>query len=479
MSTEDSNTNPLASRSFFYIARIVVQTITPLSIASGETEDVHDNLLVRDANNLPALPGSSIAGVLRHLYRDASGEAAMEKLFGVKRTDDNPDDSPSLVQVSWGCIHDSNNKPMQGLLDPADKSWQSDEVLKDAMQLVPIKRDHVKLTHKGVASASGMAKFDRVSLTAGHRFSFELSLWSDKANDERWDNLLDLLNKEDFRLGGNTRAGLGKMEVKRCFTASFDLKNADDMASFQVLGQDLSNLSGLSEKVLSKSLQAKQIRVLLNPEDAGYRIGTGTTPIDKKSDADLVTITEQRIYWNAEDKGVINDKEIVIPASGIKGAIRHRTAYYYNLLAPDGVKESDIESNKAIETLFGYSRKVDDKIQTARGKLLIDDLYIPIDKKQQTLTMAHNNIDRFTGGVREHMLFFEEVITQDTPLEFTITLLEQEDEPDKNSIKSLEMALNDLKQGRLALGAGSGRTGTGYFTGSWEWVSPKAKGEIA
>jgi CRISPR/Cas system CMR subunit Cmr4 (Cas7 group RAMP superfamily) len=53
---------------FFHICCLVLETVSPLSIATGRDDDLFDNLLVCDANNLPAIPGTSFAGVLRHLY---------------------------------------------------------------------------------------------------------------------------------------------------------------------------------------------------------------------------------------------------------------------------------------------------------------------------------------------------------------------------------------------------------------------------
>ncbi len=95
-------------------------------------------------------------------------------------------------------------------------------------------------------------------------------------------------------------------------------------------------------------------------------------------------------------------------------------------------------------------------------------------------------VDRFTGGVREGVLFSEEVVTSQQPFFVNIAIvlpsnnnqtwkeLKEDEEKDKKVWKALELALNDLVEGRLALGAGGGR-GHGYFKGEWtpdnEWLS--------
>lgn len=92
--------------SIFYVARLVVENTTPLSIASGRDDGVFDNLLVRDANGLPAIPGTSFAGVLRHLYQQVyQNKEETDALFGIAKSHSEgreQNEYPSLVQVSWG-----------------------------------------------------------------------------------------------------------------------------------------------------------------------------------------------------------------------------------------------------------------------------------------------------------------------------------------------------------------------------------------
>jgi len=45
------------------LLRLVLESVTPLSIGTGRGNGVFDNLLVRDPNGLPGIPGTSLAGV--------------------------------------------------------------------------------------------------------------------------------------------------------------------------------------------------------------------------------------------------------------------------------------------------------------------------------------------------------------------------------------------------------------------------------
>ncbi|NOU05581.1 MAG: hypothetical protein HOO99_05295 [Hyphomicrobiaceae bacterium] len=65
------------------IARVTVEARTPLSLASGSYDARFDTLLVRDANDLPALPGTSIAGVLRRVFESRFGAERTTSLFGL------------------------------------------------------------------------------------------------------------------------------------------------------------------------------------------------------------------------------------------------------------------------------------------------------------------------------------------------------------------------------------------------------------
>ncbi len=462
----------LATKPILHIARIVIETRTPLSISAGRGDSIFDTLLVRDANGLPTIPGTSFAGVLRNLYQSTYGEELTQKLFGYTNK---TSEQISFVQVSWGCIHNSENQPIEGLETNTDKLKQ-DTLLADALQLTPIIRDHVRLTHRGIAKDQG--KFDRTSLRKGHRFSLELSLWSDEAQDERWDNLLALLYRPDFRLGGATRRGLGALKIIRLSERKFNFKNPEEFAEYNNnFSLELGNTKGFTQKFLSKPHQFPQAKISITPQN-GYRFGQGTEPLGI-DEADLLPISEKIIEWN-NNKGKLSTKRyLVIPASAVKGAISHRIAFHYNALTnyfADTISQAELQNydkdnNPAVKNLFGYL-KADKSGQV--GHILIDDLYLS-SEPVQTVKLQHNNVDRFTGGVREHMLFNEELITQKTPLKLTITIITNPNQPiESKARQALAKTLDDLVNGRLALGTGSGRGGYGYFTGNLEWTDKGA-----
>ena len=49
-----------------FLARIIIEAKSPLNIGSGNKGIKTDSLVLRDINGLPFIPGTTIAGLLRH-----------------------------------------------------------------------------------------------------------------------------------------------------------------------------------------------------------------------------------------------------------------------------------------------------------------------------------------------------------------------------------------------------------------------------
>ena len=477
----------------YHLARVVIETTTPLSITAGRGDGVFDSQLVRDANGLATLPGSTLAGVLRHRYLAHYGDSEqVETLFGFSPTDSGSAKAhlPSAVQLSWGCVHDSNDRPFEGLaLDgEATERLANDPLLRDALEGEE-HRDHVRIDEYGTAEETG--QFDRVSLRPGHRFSFDIALWSGEAEDDRWTRLMALLAHPAFRLGGATRRGLGGVKVVRLHQGRFDLRDAQGLDAFSRLSRDLGNTEGLEPWIPESEEEAMvaKAHLALEPTDL-FRYGTGHQPVgrydthEKDGDPDLLPLTSQRVSWR-DGRGTVDEERCaVIPGSALKGAIRHRTLYHYQRLtgtfvdAPDEEKRQKTE--RAMEALFGYADDKNKEIDRGKeghdkraGRLLIDDLHLPLDRFQP-VRMMHNGVDRFTGGVRRHVLYSEELL-MGGELEFDVTLLpplfgEEADplEGDKWIGQALMATLQDLADGLLSLGGGAAR-GHGFFEGTVTW----------
>ena len=49
-----------------YMARIIIEMRSPLQIGNGQKNILTDSPVLRDVNGLPFIPGSTLAGVIRH-----------------------------------------------------------------------------------------------------------------------------------------------------------------------------------------------------------------------------------------------------------------------------------------------------------------------------------------------------------------------------------------------------------------------------
>jgi CRISPR/Cas system CMR subunit Cmr4 (Cas7 group RAMP superfamily) len=442
------------------VARVTVQTRVPLSIGAGRGDGIFDTLVVRDANGLPVIPGTSLAGVLRHAYQRRHGKDAANVLFGYADRDEG---TASRVQLSWGHIHDSCNHPVEGLVQEI-----VDPILAPLVREALPHRERVHISDRGVAT--DMGKFDRSFVPKGHRFTFELTLWSD-TDSEVWADLLQLITSADFRLGGLTRSGFGKLHIERFTSARFDLRDPSDLERYAHLSPRLGDKSGLEELALLSGRELRRwthIQIKLKPE-GGWRIGQGKISLTRGGgkQADLLPQSEVCVLWK-NDQGYFGKREIVVPATSVKGALSHRVAFHYNCLignwatsenAKEYVKENQCD---AVRTLFGFAKG---DSEGSAGRMLIDDVYLENDPDRiKPQVQLHNSIDRFTGSVRDGALFGEENLYGDG---FALDLdIEHCDdlERDPKIMEALRRALQDLVSGRLALGAASAR-GLGYFSG--------------
>ena len=435
-----------------YVARATIEFETPFIIGGGSDDIFFDDVFVADANGLPALPGSSLAGILRHAWAEA-GNGNGNDLFGFQEGDEG---HGSRLSISWGYIHDSTNRPVEGIILDR-KTVDEDVVLREAKLLTA--RDHVRISHKGTAADGG--KFDERSVSAGHRFSFELLLEGSEGDQDAWSRLLGLLRTAAIRIGGKTRRGYGQFRVITLAAKCFNLATEDGFRDFSTLPVTLTKKSSLVDvldKIANPEADAVTATLILKPE-AFWMIGGGFD-----GEVDMAPLKANRIVWK-DGRGSMEPNRVIVPGSAVKGSIAHRVAFHYNRLsgvfAGEGVKPEAHtgENNPAVSTLFGCVKK-DGGGQ--RGRVIISDIFVERPGEQKILN--HVSIDRFTGGARvlEGALFNEKPYYGGDGFTLNVTVSEAGMIGDARVRQALGAALRDLAEGSLAVGGGAGR-GNGYF----------------
>lgn len=467
-----------------FVARVTIEFDTALHVGMGDGDDLVDAAIITDANGLAAIPGDSLAGVLRTAWRARQGndQGQVNDLFGGRMPDGHFRGSRLLV--SWGHIHDAEDRPVVGIIDTGRLR---DEVLQSA--LTPERRDHVRLGHRGVAQERGL--FSEHYLCAGHRFTFELELiGQERERNTVWQPLLGLLNSAAMRLGGKTRRGWGAFQVTalrhKAFDLRFDRRKDREFKAYAALPADLSLPAPLSDPqpgAVTHPADALVVDIPLTP--AGYWLfgGGSDDPEAAGGEADLTPVLTPRVIWEG-GRGRIEQCPY-LPGSGIKGAMAHRVAFHYNALAGnfaddlaavcqntrDDLKEKKAdtlltpyagpEQNPAVRELFGMAKEGRTAAENSgqRGRVIIDDLLVP--QRPQSQLVAHAPLDRFSGGTLN--LFNERPFWQGAIPPLRVVVLDQGAITDRRIRLALQQTILDLAEGRLSLGSGSGR-GLGFFT---------------
>ncbi len=407
-----------------YVARFVIEAETPVAIGTGEVVSMTDQTIATNSKGVPYIPGTALAGVIKQGY--LSGRLEDDK-FG-------SDKYRSRIIFSEGeYIGAFNNEENKTL------------------------RQHVRIGSNGTAADT--AYFDHEALIAGSRFYFEIEYQGQETEivEDKcfFEALCTKLFSEGLRLGSKTRSGFGFFSVKDCRLRHIDLR--EDLKIYIDKTSNLNDSFWEKEGVLRINVESKSkqtdnvISVHLKPENFFlFSSGLGD---EEDIHLDFVPRKENVLIWKKD--GTSELKEMyVIPGSSIKGALLHRTAFHYNLLAG---KHQLAEENDAVKSLFGYV----DGNKAKAGVVYISDVFVKVrDKRPDEKKLAHVLIDRFTGGAKAGALFFEKVLHN---VNFTINITLDRSKIDcKYALEAFDRALEDLKKGILPLGGGVNR-GHGTF----------------
>lgn len=457
------------------IARFVLEAASPLSAGSGDSGS-HDVMLMRDANGLPTILGSSLQGALKALaVREGSRDVL--DLLGDR-------DRASAVAFSSGQIVDDDGASVNGALPDTPNGF-----LSGFLEEAPLKRDHVKLDSYG--AVEGRQKFDRIAVPRGTRFAFELSAWN--VNKVAFEALLALLGHPLLRLGGASRRGYGKMNLVkgkaalRCWDDA--LAKAQEIARLRA--KPFSEIAALDGQPFAASRAATNLEVrryrlksrhFWRVGQDGARVRTGEAD---RQDADVreaatfasmregcVDWTGNRAAWRQPDTAI--ERDYILPASAVKGALWHRTLFHWNCATGnfvdenpaspvDGISQGYGQMPSPLHALFGNAK--DAKLGW-RSALIIDDA---VFKPAEVKAIDHVMVDRVTQASVASALFSEELVRigqEGIELNFIVDLASFERRcPDMEcrtaALAALDAAFSDLLNGRLPLGAKS----SGVFSG--------------
>jgi len=461
-----------------YIARVVLEAETPLFVGSGESSLLKDALVQRDNHGFPMIQGTSLVGVLRHSIEDSTDvdKIDWQQFFGYQGK--GKEGAGSQLKVSSAYLILQDGKIAEGLNITKDQA----EFI-NTFDNLPV-RQHVRITDKGVAKEHNL--FDNEVVYKGARFLFELELKGDSDDDTKWKQLLEHLQSSRFRVGQGTRNGYGSLSVILLKTKVFNLDDVKDFESYinfnPSLNADNSELMEIEVNKVDGGYTHYKLE--LKPDDFFvFSAGYGDDEVDN------IPITEQIITYDSngsieklEEKG-----KTLIPATSIKGALSHRTAFHFNkkmkIFADkfkfdyDKIKDIYIGiNNDAVRELFGVELGAKDRdkdgkfdefkeLDPQRGRVIINDVLLSSSIVSNNKIFNHVAIDRFTGGAMDGALFSEKVsYFNDKDKTFELNIYVENINTKEFVIEAFEDALKDICKGLLPLG-GMTTKGHGMFTG--------------
>lgn len=428
-----------------YLARVIVEAVTPLAVGSGERSILSDSLVALDANGLPYIPGTALAGVLRHL-----SDGDLEDLFGYQS---GKEGCGSKIIFSEARMIGHEGKVLDGLVCV---DWSNSFYAH--FRELPI-RQHVRMGHKGTAVKGG--KFDEQVVYKGTRFCFEIEMVSEEESVSLFNSLLVKMFTSSFRLGGGLSKGFGEMKVVDCKTKILKLSEKADLDFYLSKSSSLAcDWEGDYFSPESVSSDLIRYRVELIPEDL-FLFGSGLGD----AEADITPVREEVVVWDEDGLPAFSEQLVLIPASSVKGALSHRTAFYWNKLNKhfaENILENELyvgDNNPAVLALFGSENPEFPQ----RGAVFFSDMFGENSGKDKLIN--HVAIDQFTSGAIEGALFSEKVI-EGNHMRFSLKVdVRSEAYGERLVQEAFELALKDLCSGYLPLGGGVNR-GNGCFYGT-------------
>lgn len=383
---------------------------TPLLIGSGrDRDDITDISVLRNKGGQPFIPGTSLAGVLRHLM-DTWDKGAAKLLFG--SSDDFGDGLQSSI-----CI--------------------DDVLLDDAAITV---RDGVSIDeYTGVAK--DRAKYDYEVVERGAKGTFTMT-WQlrQKVVDDlpKWKTFLDDVVKQlayGIRIGAMTSKGFGCVCLENAKIHLYDFSQYDDVKAWLTGKPPKTNYDAAAKERLGE--QSLVIEADFALKTSLLVRSRNVSAADSAQSIDVVPM--------------MSGKDYLIPGPSVKGVLRHQAAHILRILG----KSPDL-----LDGLMGYAR---DDGEKQKSRFRVDEVYISpahVTAAKQT----RNAIDRFTGSTMDSKLFAEKPLWQKDNTHSVVTLrFAIEDCRDWEAGLALFL-LKDLWMGQVALG-GDKSIGRGYLTG--------------
>ena len=321
---------------------------SPLLIGDGAgetTDNSRDVHVLRNHDDKPFIPGTSLCGALREwLTRTA----------------------PDTVTEIFGDLY-----AMQS-------SIQTDDI--ELVDFDIIARDGVRLDSV-TGTVDGDGKFDFEAVERGAHGSLRLVITLRACHSvEKISKAVAIMLKkmqDGIRLGALTTKGFGLTTVENLNADFYDFRKKADVAAW------------LLDKPAAKKILPSTEDTYANPNDfIVYALFKFNSSFIVR-DYDVSAADKENSIASVALKSREN---FVIPGTSLKGILRNRAEYIFARLGLDA---------KILDGLMGYSLGSSEK---SKSRFIVTESYVAPEAFAE-VEHRRNKIDRFTGGVIQGMLF--------------------------------------------------------------------------
>lgn len=429
--------------------------LTPAHFGNGVVRGdalVDMSLLLGEADSLPFIPGTTIAGALRAYLRTRFGghratkePSVLVSLFGPNRGDEDPAPDQSLLVIDDAVVaRTETQRPLYST------------TLRDGLRIDP----KTNLAFHDDQSDSG-AKFDLELLEAGTTFDLHVELLATSKHpaDELLPWLVQALaglETGEIRLGLRKRRGFGQVTVKDWRMSRYHLATPSELCAWleipawghrpDAMSTDhVLTLADVGAAAVVDHRRTLRLTATFGLADSSLLIRSGFGQLNGGADVE-----------HLHSRNVQGQLKPVIPGTSWAGVLRHRALRIANTVASTAEMGA---SAQLVDDLFGWTPEFHSDAQGSASRLLVDDSVI---EKGHSLYQTRVRIDRFTGGALDAHLFDEAPVYGLAAT--TVTLALQVFDPTKTDIGLLLLLLRDLWTQDLPVG-GEASVGRGRLTG--------------
>lgn len=391
--------------------RMNIQLISSLSIGSGENGNTDHDILV-NANGIPYIPGSAVAGVTRHAIMEAGllNEAEDRDAFG-----------NVVIRRDAGAASQDDQQESRIITYDVPLTSQDGQFYVTTRDMVAL--DEYKTARTG-------AKFDMEVLEPGTTGTVVIEENVDQVTEKDPLQLIaQVWNSGKIRFGAKTTRGYGAVKATDYYVADFDLSDPTEVRRWLSFSPFDSTSAAWQRWEDVGIVQTGETRLQLRLElVGGISIRKYTTDVYPQGPAPDYA---QMVY---------HDGLPVIPGTSWAGAFRHATerlagkplaARYFGHVSGEDKSKADIYFSESV-------------------------IEGGCDKE-----FSRSAINRFTGGSADKALYTERAHYGGETL-LTITLRENGAQDKALFLNALAAAVVDLHEGILAVG-GETSIGRGLF----------------